>query len=235
MGFPGPVAGVYKLEPERFSRHLAAIEAAGVCPGLIGDGTRWMLTFDDGGASALQIASLLERRGWRGTFFVVAARIGTSGFLDAGGVRELAARGHEVGSHSHTHPAYMARLRPSQLADEWKASRAALADVLGAAPPTAAVPGGSVSREVVNQASSAGYRYLFTSTPRARPSRHGDLTVVGRYTIWANDPPARAAALIRGDRAPRGRRWLGWQLKSAAKRLDPKLYETVRAARARRR
>jgi hypothetical protein len=39
-GFPGPVAGRYKLEPERFEAHLDAIAATGVTVGLIGAGRR---------------------------------------------------------------------------------------------------------------------------------------------------------------------------------------------------
>src|SRR5205085_305494 len=83
-------------------------------------------------------------RGWRGAFFVVTSRIGTRGFLDATSVRELAARGHEVGSHSHTHPKYMGRLGAGTVAEEWCASRDALAGLIGESPVSAAVPGGSV-------------------------------------------------------------------------------------------
>ena len=71
---------------------------------------RVALTFDDGGASALDIAGMLERRGWRGHFFVTTSRIGEPGFVGPDAVRELAERGHDVGSHSHTHPTYMGNL-----------------------------------------------------------------------------------------------------------------------------
>src|SRR5207248_1874948 len=55
-GFPGPVSARYKLSPERFERHLDALESAGMRPGLLDQRPEVTLTFDDGGASALAIA-----------------------------------------------------------------------------------------------------------------------------------------------------------------------------------
>jgi len=229
-GFPGPVAGAYKLEPAAFSAHLDAIARAGVELGLFGEREQATLTFDDGGASAVRIAQELELRGVRGMFFVVTGRIGTPGFLDADGVRELAARGHEVGSHSHTHPPYMGRLGAAELAEEWTRSRELLAELLGSPPMSAAAPGGSVSDELIKQVAQAGYAQLFTSTPRALQVGHSGIDLIGRYTIWAKDPPELAAALAAGARGPRARRLLAWQLKSAAKRISPSVYEAARSA-----
>jgi peptidoglycan/xylan/chitin deacetylase (PgdA/CDA1 family) len=230
-GIPGPVAAAYKLEPDWFVNHLRALAGTGVSFGLSGDRARGLLSFDDGGASAPWIAEELERRGWRGAFFVITSRIGTPGFVDADQLRELAARGHEVGSHSHTHPAYMGKLGDAEAAHEWRTSREVLAELLGGPPASAAVPGGSVSDTVVKQAAAAGYRYLYTSTPTTRAKWHGSMRVAGRYTIWAGDSPSLAAALILGERVPCARRWLGWQAKSAAKRLNPRLYEAARSRR----
>lgn len=232
VGFRGPVAGVYKLAPERFAAHLDALAATGVRFGLGDSGASAMLTFDDGGASAMWIAAELERHGWRGTFFLVTARIGTPGFVDAAGVRELAGRGHEIGSHSHTHPPYMRQLDSRALGEEWSISRAALTEMLGSPPRSAAIPGGSLSRGVIEQVACAGYERLFTSTPTVRISRHSEMAIFGRYTIWANDPPELSAAFVSGACAPRARRWLEWQVKSAAKRCNPRIYEAVRAVRA---
>ncbi len=232
VGFPTAVADVYKLTPEEFSAHLEAIAATGAKVGLGSPRDTVMLTFDDGGASAPEIADELERRGWRGAFFVVTGKIGSPGFVDVEQIRELGRRGHLVGSHSHTHPAYMGRLDQRALAEEWTTSRRVLQEVLGAPPHTAAVPGGSVSRAVVEAVAAAGYRQLYTSTPRLRARRHGELEVLGRHTIWAGDAPQLAAALASGRGTARARRLASWQLKSSAKRLHPALYERVRNRRA---
>ena len=227
-GFPGPASARYKLDVEAFEAHLDAIARTGVSVGSVRNGARAALTFDDGGASALVAAEMLERRGWRGQFFVTTARIGTPGFLTADGVRELAARGHEVGSHSHTHPTYMGTLTREELAGEWIGSREILAEVLGQPPNSAAVPGGFLSAAVIEEAARAGYRLLMTSQPSARPDRREGMLVHGRFTIWAATPPARAAAYASGSMAARIGLWLAWQAKTGPKRISPRSYEAAR-------
>jgi len=237
-GFTGPLAARYKLDPTHFAEHLDAIAASGVKIGLLDDDgggrPQSALTFDDGGASALAAAAALEKRGWRGHFFITTDRIGTPGFLDSDGVREIAARGHMVGSHSHSHPRGMSRLPGTEIAREWQESRAVLADLLGTPPSSAAVPGGSLSETVIEEAAAAGYRLLMTSEPTSRPRRHLDLTVVGRYTIWATTPAARAAGYASGAPSACGRLWLEWHVKAIPKRLTPGLYQSMRRVRARR-
>ncbi len=227
-GFPGPAAARYKLDPELFEAHLDAIRNAGVSVGLIPESPDAALTFDDGGASALDIAESLERRGWRGHFFITTGRIGAPGFLDDDGVRELARRGHDVGSHSVSHPTYMGLLSRPELRTEWRASGEALAEILGRNPTSAAVPGGFVSRAVKEEAASAGYRLLLTSEPSARRTSHDTLELGGRFTIWAATSPSRAAAYCRGELLARATLWLGWQAKNAPKRLSPRAYESLR-------
>jgi peptidoglycan/xylan/chitin deacetylase (PgdA/CDA1 family) len=228
VGFPGAAAARYKLDPERFESHLDAIAAARVTVGLIEERPDAALTFDDGGASALLIADALERRAWRGHFFIVTGRIGTAGFLDPDGVRELARRGHGVGSHSESHPTYMGTLSRTELAGEWRRSRASLADILGAEPATAAVPGGFVSRAVIEEAARAGYGVLMTSHPSSAPWSQDGIQVHGRYTVWRATTAARASAYARGAVLARSTLWLSWQVKGAPKRLSPRAYELVR-------
>jgi peptidoglycan/xylan/chitin deacetylase (PgdA/CDA1 family) len=232
-GFPGATAARYKLGPDQFEAHLEAIAGTGVPVGLLQDGAAAALTFDDGGASALRSAEALERRGWRGHYFITTGRIGTPGFLSAEEARELARRGHAVGSHSHSHPTYMGALDPERLAEEWRRSREVLGNILGYPPDSAAVPGGFVSAEVVAQAARAGYRVLLTSQPTTRPTRHQAILVHGRFTIWGTTKPERAAAYVRGDRIARFSLWAAWQAKTAPKRLSPGAYETLRQGWAR--
>lgn len=234
VGFPGPLAARYKLTPERFERHLAAIAATGRSVGLAEDGPDCAITFDDGGASALLAAGMLEARGWRGHFFVTSGRVGSPGFLTTDEVRELAARGHEVGSHSHTHPTFMGKLDRTTIATEWATSREALAELLGAPPPTASVPGGFTTRAVVEEAAHAGYELLMTSEPSQRPPRAAGMTTMGRYTIWSTTPESQAAGYARGSLAARGRLWLEWNAKGLVKRAAPGVYQAGRRLRARR-
>jgi peptidoglycan/xylan/chitin deacetylase (PgdA/CDA1 family) len=235
VGFPGQLAARYKLEPQAFEAHLDAVAATGLEIRPLDGGEpppAVALTFDDGGASAPLAAEALERRGWRGQFFVTSSRIGRPGFLSAERIGELHRRGHLVGSHSHSHPTYMGRLTRAQLDDEWVRSRAAIGDVLGSPPRTASVPGGFLSADVIAAAAAAGYELLFTSEPTARVA-HGELVVRGRYTIWATTPASVAAAYARGGRLACGRLWLEWNSKKLAKRASPAAYQALRRVRAR--
>jgi peptidoglycan/xylan/chitin deacetylase (PgdA/CDA1 family) len=232
VGFPGPVAGRYKLDPGDFEAHLDAIAEVSLWePGRNGGGAA--LTFDDGGASAPLAADTLEKHGWRGHFFITTGRVGTEGFLDAGGVRELADRGHAVGGHSHTHPTYFGQLSRSEQLEEWRRSREALGEILGEAPAGASVPGGFFTPVVAETAAEAGYEWLMTSEPESKVRREWGIPVIGRYTIWATTPASRAAAYARGARLPRARLWLEWNAKQRAKRLSPRAFEAARRLRAR--
>jgi peptidoglycan/xylan/chitin deacetylase (PgdA/CDA1 family) len=234
-GFPGPAAGLYKLTPEAFEAHLEAIAQHAGPDAAHPDRGRVTLTFDDGGASAPWVAACLERRGWRGVFFIVTGRIGTPGFASAEELIRLAQSGHVLGSHTDTHPSYMGRLSADVVGREWVRSRDALSDLLGTSVRWAAVPGGSVSPTVVHQAAAAGYERLYTSTPSVRPRDANGMKVQGRFSIWAADPPEMAGALAAAHLRPRARRWIGWQTKSAAKRVNPAAYEFLRRRLAERR
>lgn len=234
-GFPGPLAARYKLTPERFEQHLDAFAALGVTvtTELVGaaDGDL-LLTFDDGGKSALEIADRLEARGWRGCFFIVSSLIGRPGFLDPDEIADLHSRGHLIGSHSHTHPTYMGKLSPAELDFEWRTSRELIAATIDAAPDYASIPGGFSAPAVLASAERCGYRALFTSEPDDRPRRRGALRVSGRYSIWATTPAARAAAYVSDSAWARRRLALEWKLKQGAKRASPRVYEWLRRLRA---
>jgi peptidoglycan/xylan/chitin deacetylase (PgdA/CDA1 family) len=233
VGMPGPMAARYKLEPARFEEHLDALAATGLGAGLVGADPppRFALTFDDGGSSSLAIADSLEARGWRGHFFIVTGRVGTPGFVDQDEVRELFRRGHEVGSHSHSHPV-MNRLSAAEIEREWRESRDILTEALGQEPTTGAVPGGYVSPAVIEGAARAGYRLLMTSEPVDDVQAVGELRVHGRYAIWANTSARTAVRYAQGNRAARARLAATWRAKRFAEGLSPGAYRALRRVRA---
>jgi peptidoglycan/xylan/chitin deacetylase (PgdA/CDA1 family) len=235
VGFPGPLAGRYKHSLDQFRAHLAAIDRRGLPVGLVRADAApppVALTFDDGGASGLLMASLLEERDWRGHFFVTTSRIGTPGFLSEREIRELSDRGHEVGSHSHSHPTYMGRLARDVIEREWEESRALLTDILGYSPRTAAVPGGYTSGQVVAAAARAGYDVLMTSDPVPGVRERSGISVLGRFTIWSTTRPSTAAAYASGRRLAQHRLRAEWWLKGVGKRAAPRLYDSLRRVRA---
>lgn len=234
-GFPGALAARYKLSPEHFQRHLDAFEDLGIPVGtdlLEAQDRTLLLTFDDGGSSALYIADQLEARGWRGCFFIVTSLIGSAGFLDHAQIRDLHGRGHLIGSHSHGHPTYMGKLGSQELINEWSRSRDLLGEALGTAPTYASIPGGFASDAVLESARECQYEVLFTSDPDSRRRKIGTLTVSGRFSIWSTTPAKSAAAYAAQSGWARRRLQLEWRLKQAAKRTSPGLYERLRKIRA---
>lgn len=238
-GYPGSAANSYKLELSRFEAHLDALARSRVSVGTTVDllteitsrERSALLTFDDGGLSALSaIAPSLERRGWVGHFFIATDYIGCAGFVDAAQLRELVSRGHVVGSHSRTHPLRMASLTRDQLREEWKSSVGRLADILGAAPTVASVPGGGLSRPVIDTAREAGIRILFTSEPTTKVIDYDGCALYGRFTLRRNDGAAVVTSLIGSSTTARASQWLSWNSKKLVKRIGGSLYLRVREA-----
>lgn len=222
-GFDRPDADVYKLTAAQFAAHLDAI-ARRVPPG------DRLLTFDDGGSSAIRVGEQLSARGWRGWFFIATDYIGQPGFLDGNQIRALARAGHVIGSHSCSHPLRMSALPQDTLLDEWRRSRGVLEALLGCPVRAASIPGGYYSRRVAEAAAAAGFAELFTSEPVARPWRIGALHVFGRFSIQRTTPPERAAALAAGDRLPRLQQYIWWTLKKRLKQAGGPYWLELRDA-----
>ena len=200
-GFQGPGAHAFKLDRAAFARHLDALAAAALRPGPVtaidcaAPGRSLLLTFDDGGASALYTAEELARRGWVGHFFIVTERIGKPGFLDAAAIRELRRAGHVIGSHSHTHPNIFRDQTLQEMMTEWYVSRDRLEDLLGEPCTAAAVPGGDISPMVLASAGPAGIGFLFTCEPTLVPEQVRGCWVLGRFCPKATTPAERVGRL----------------------------------------
>lgn len=235
-GRRGAGPALYKLEPAQFAAHLSALD--GVAPAARLD---WaaaiatpgvapvLLTFDDGGVSAARhIAPELERRGWRGHFFVTTDEIGKPGYLGPPEIRALAASGHTVGSHSASHPDLFAMLDPAEQAREWRRSLAVLSDILGSPVRTGSVPGGLFDATVSRVAAECGLAALFTSEPRVDVIVDGGCHVFGRYSIMRRTS-AREVAEIVGDRNGRRRRAaVSWAAKRALRSFGGEPYLRLR-------
>ena len=232
-GFPGAAAAHYKLENGEFARHLDVLMRSGLSFGIVdvrapSPGPQCLLTFDDGGASAVRVGAALTARDMRGHFFITTSRIGTPGFVSAQDLRGLRRAGHVIGSHSHTHPAEISRLPARQLREEWQLSVERLGDLLGEPIEVASIPGGFYSDAVARAAESAGIRVLFTSEPTTRVGVADTCHVLGRYALWRGMDARQALALARGEGGVRARQWLTWNLKKPAKRWAGPAYRFAR-------
>jgi len=234
-GMPGADANIYKLDQPDFCRHLDAIAALGPSrvKSCLDDWQRnapVFLTFDDGGASASWIAAELDRRGWRGHFFITTDWIGRPGFVTAADLRRIAAQGHAVGSHSCSHPMRMSALARGDLRREWRDSLAKLAGILEAPVTVASVPGGHYSRQVGEIAAACGITTLFNSEPTSVACRIGPCLVLGRFFVQRQMPAGIAQSFAGGPAGPRRRQALVWKAKKAAKSLGGDLYVRARKA-----
>lgn len=202
-GFQRPGAREYTLTRRAFSDHLDVIRSGPTAPSLVTQADFFvpakyvMLTFDDGGLSALQIAEELERRGWRGHFFICTGRIGERTFVDPASIRALRAAGHLIGSHSHTHPDIFRDLSRKQMLDEWRLSRGILEQITGESCIAASVPGGDISQMTLEAAAESGLRFLFTSEPWLRPADVNGCWVMGRYIVKSSMTLEHLGALVR--------------------------------------
>jgi peptidoglycan/xylan/chitin deacetylase (PgdA/CDA1 family) len=173
-------------------------------------------------------ADLLEARGFTGHFFVTANYVGTRGFVGANDIRDLARRGHVVGSHSCSHPLRMGHCSWTQLLAEWTRSRAILSDIVGEDVRAASVPGGDFAPQVAEAAAEAGIHLLFTSEPTPEARQAFGLTLVGRFTIQRWTTAETAAALAAGKWLPRARQMVVWNAKKMTKKLGGERYLQLR-------
>jgi peptidoglycan/xylan/chitin deacetylase (PgdA/CDA1 family) len=226
-GFNSADANIYKLRATDFERHLDAIATARNPPRhtiieLLNRNDRHseihvLLTFDDGGASAVATADRLDQRGWKGHFFVTTDFIGTNGFVTPANLCDLHKRGHVVGSHSCSHPLRISHLSDGELELEWKQSVDVLEDILGTNVDTASVPGGFYSRRVARYASRAGIRVLFNSEPSVQCSRSEGCLILGRFGLQRDSQADLAGKFARCETSILWRQAAFWNAKKLAK------------------
>jgi peptidoglycan/xylan/chitin deacetylase (PgdA/CDA1 family) len=117
-----------------------------------------MITFDDGWGEDMWIArQYLDPRAMPTVFFVYTGAVGAPGFLSWSDVKALEAGGHEVLSHTVSHP-NLQQVPDARLASEMRDSRARLEQELGHPVECMAYPFGLRDGRVVQAAADAGYR-----------------------------------------------------------------------------
>ncbi len=116
-----------------------------------------VLTFDDGWGEDLGIArQYLEPRGMKGVFFVYTGAVVGSPYLSWSEVKALDSEGHEIESHTISHPD-LRTLNDESLAREMRESKATLERELGHPVEAIAYPFGLDDPRVDHAAEDAGY------------------------------------------------------------------------------
>lgn len=226
-GFTGRGADRYKLQEKAFMAQLSAImDARTDRPVLVTNShlqhdasTPFALSVDDGGLSYYSVfAPLLANYGWLGHCLITTSQLGRTGFLHPHHVRELHAAGHQIGTHSVTHPARFDTCDWDHLVAEWAQSKAVLEDLIGAPVTVGSIPGGTYSKRVALAARTAGLEVLFSSEPKAESIDVDGCRIVGRFTIRRDSPPGLAGSLVGTRFSARGQQWLTWNAKKILKK-----------------
>ena len=185
---PAPASKVYVLSQRQFAAHLDALDTpslrAATLRELIAAPTpgSFVLTFDDGHISNHRVAfPMLAARGWSGCFFIIANRVGAPDALGWKELREMAAAGMEIGSHSLTHT-FLHRATAADIRREFGESKRILEDGLGQAIEFAALPYGSGFPGLGALISELGYRGFCTSQP-GLVSSHSDPFALPRIAV----------------------------------------------------
>ena len=200
-----------RVHPKQLDRHLTLLNRMGLrgvalaelvqavnvgrARGLVG------LTFDDGYADFLREAvPVLNRHGMTATVYVVAGGIGQSKpwgtdprwpLLGADDLRAVAGAGHEVGSHTMTHPR-LSGLAADALAGEVTQSRRVLEDVLQAEVSGFCYPYGDFDAAASEAVRQAGYDHACV-TGDYEP---GDRFTLPRSYISPDDTAAHMVARL---------------------------------------
>ena len=152
------------------------------------------LTFDDGYENfVLHALPVLEDLGFSATVFALGALLGTENewdaaprmrLLDKDGLREIAARGIEIGSHGLSH-VRLAGVSEARLRREVVESRRVLERVIAGPIQGFCYPYGSLDRAATKTVRDAGYSYACSCRDRIESTVY-DLP---RPPVWEMDGP----------------------------------------------
>jgi peptidoglycan/xylan/chitin deacetylase (PgdA/CDA1 family) len=129
------------------------------------------VTVDDGWTSNLTVMlPILKRHGIKASFFVTTSPAswiyrkfeGLDGPLSREDVARLAAEGHEIGSHSVTHP-HLIELDDAAIRREFIDSKRWIEEATGRACPYLSIPGNFYSAHIGRIAQACGYQAVFTA------------------------------------------------------------------------
>ncbi len=117
------------------------------------------LTFDDGpGDTTARLLDELKKRGMKATFFVVGNRVGR--YADT--LKRAAEEGHEIGTHTYSHP-NLTKLSRAEKAEEIQSSIQAIQNITGKPVTLLRPPGGSYDDDLKAYCREQDLRILYWS------------------------------------------------------------------------
>jgi len=191
----------------RFAAQLKRLDDLGLCGRSLEDALRVperavALTFDDGYASHYSLAfPELQRRQMTATFFVPTGWVGKPNHVTWGQLREMAAAGMSVQSHTVSHP-FLSELDPEAVRRELGDSKRRLDEELDQETTTLALPGGDFPRRWrVQDFIACGYWWIATSRwgpNHLRSDSDRSALMLRRYTVRGATSAHRFDQLLLG-------------------------------------
>jgi len=170
----GSLEGLY-LRTSEFEEHLQYFKDNNFTPITMRDlaayweGTKALpekpivLTFDDSSVTVYNNAyPLMKKHGFVSTQFVISSHLGNGGVMTEDQVKEMAAAGHEIGSHSYSH-LDLANASESTLEQEVLQSKKDLEALVGQPVVSFCYPAGKFSTTVQNYLEKSGYLSAVTT------------------------------------------------------------------------
>jgi peptidoglycan/xylan/chitin deacetylase (PgdA/CDA1 family) len=127
---------------------------------------QFIITFDDGDITNYTNAyPKLKEMTIKGYFFIIASRIGRTGYMSWEQVKELDNEGMVIGSHGTTHR-ILTVLNDDELNYELSMSKKIIEDNLKHSIDYISIPRGFYNKKIIDKAKEFGYKAVFTSDPR---------------------------------------------------------------------
>jgi len=169
------------------------------------------LTFDGGYRSQLDHAlPTLEALKLPATFFPMSAGLDDAE-ISGRDLAALAANGHTIGCHTHTHPD-LTTVSPRELEREVAGSKRVLEDIVGRPVTAFCYPYGTRDRRVAAAVRRAGFEVAFT-VDLGGVSAGADPYELPRIPILGEPGRAEFSAFIRGTRFVSGAILTGWKIR----------------------
>lgn len=187
-----------------------------------------MMTFDDGMKSHGEVAvPVLEKRGFKGHFFIPVQLVGQKGHMDWSELKELSRRGFEIGSHGWRHVP-LTGLPAAEVREEFVKSKEILEDKLAIPVKSFSIPRGFFNEPMREIAHQAGYEFLFTSSFDIN-KKGSDFFELKRMVVKKTTTPQQFTGMIEGNLGFR-RTWE--KMKETVRgNVPPAFYDALAAAK----
>jgi peptidoglycan/xylan/chitin deacetylase (PgdA/CDA1 family) len=219
----------YNFSEEKFINFLKSV---GPVNSIVGAKEKEMLgtpivTFDDGHQSNyLAALSMLDKQLGFGDLFINPSMVGKKDFMDWNQLREIAASGMSIQSHSFDH-IYLSDCNPEEQKYQLQKSKAIIEDKIGKEVIILAPPGGRYNRQTINIAKSLGYDTIANSKPGVWEKL--DQYLIPRIPVTVNDQVDKLAECNQPNSRNINRLKRKYQITGLAKKaLGNKTYDGLR-------